>query len=148
LNTITPTLYCDLYTANNVATTAVISNNFPIQKWCQIIVNVDGQFVDYYLNGKLLMSEKKPPTNLLAIPSDISKATSNIYIGNSNPAYPQYSAFDAYVSNLQYWGKPIDPQTAWNSYLSGNGQNAVLGAYNLNVQLLKNNMLQNSFSLY
>jgi hypothetical protein len=141
----TTTLYCWLNdNVTSIRNATPITSNFPLQKWCQIIVNVDNQFVDYYLNGKLIKSEKKQ--KLLTTPSDISLGTSNIYLGNS--ANSPYVVFDAYVSKLQYWSSPIDPQTAWNSYLSGNGQNSMIGWYNLNLQVLKDNMLQTSVSLY
>jgi hypothetical protein len=138
-------LYCWLNDNVTPSTSpTIVTNNFPLQKWSQVIVNVDNQFIDYYLNGKLIKSEKK--TNTLTTPSDISKGNSNVYLGNS--ANTKFVPFDAYVTNLQYWSNPINPQDAWNSYLSGNGQNSYIGWYNLNLQVLKDNMLQTSVSLY
>lgn len=147
-----PTLYCDIQTKDASKTTAtMITNNFPVQKWCYIIVSVDGQFIDYYINGKLVKSEKK--VDAIAIPHDATAAPINL--GNSgSPAPKQYGtisagAFDAYLSKFQRWTNPIDPQTAWTSYLAGNGQSTFsLSQYNANVTILKNQVQQSQYSLF
>lgn len=67
-----PALYCTIQDGTPTGSKTTVTPNFPLQKWVQIIVSVDGQFVDYYLNGKLIKSEKK--TTPLKAPIDISKA--------------------------------------------------------------------------
>ena len=144
-----PILKCDLYTRTGTWSSAIITNNFPIQKWRHVIVSVDGQFVDYYINGKLIKSEKK--NEYLASPPDVSVTTTDtsIYLGNSGTPGKMQTPFDAYISNFQRWTDPIDPQTAWTTYLAGNGQsNQYLSSYNVNFQILKNNVQQATFSLY
>jgi hypothetical protein len=58
-----PTLKLDMFMSNSTPTTPVketltITDNFPIQKWCYIIVSVDNQFVDVYMDGKLVKSKR------------------------------------------------------------------------------------------
>jgi len=40
-----------------------ITDNFPIQKWVCVVISADGQFIDCYLDGKLMNSNKlkNPP---------------------------------------------------------------------------------------
>jgi hypothetical protein len=54
-----PTLYCEV-TMNDGSTIhrTTITDNFPLQKWVFIIVSVDNQFLDCYLDGKLVKSTR------------------------------------------------------------------------------------------
>jgi hypothetical protein len=130
--------------SKNPLQTSVITNSFPIQRWCYILVSVDGQFIDYYLNGKLIKSEKKtfPPTQ----PSNINIVpTSGIYLGNSGvaPGIP----FDAYISSLIKFDTPVDPQTAWSYYLNGNGISSYTG-YNVDLTISQNHTNPHTYSLW
>jgi len=101
------------------------------------------------LNGKLIKSEKK--TEYLAQPTDVGIPTTNtaLYLGNAGTSSYNATPFDSYVANFQRWTSPIDPQTAWTTYLAGNGQsNQYLSSYNVNFQILKDNVQQATFSLY
>lgn len=51
-----PTLKCDIYMSNDTYKTIEITDNFPVQKWVHIIVSVDNQYADCYLDGKLVKS--------------------------------------------------------------------------------------------
>lgn len=94
-----------------------ITDNFPVQKWVYVIVSVDNQIVDCYLDGKLVTSKKlaKP----LATPGD-----DPITIGDSNKP-------DIYLVSPKREATPMDPQTAWNNYLRGNG----MGRTNSNIKM-------------
>jgi hypothetical protein len=158
-----PTLHCAFATSDTTTTDdTVVMTNFPIQKWCQIIVNVDGQIVDYYINGKLIKSEKH--TRVLGTPPNIDKNPNTpIYLGNSggysNTTYPKAissyktvatsTPFDAVLSKFVRWINTIDPETAWNSYLSGNGQSAMnLSQYNAQLAISQNNITQATYSIF
>jgi hypothetical protein len=121
------------------ATTTSITNNFPIQKWVFIIVSMDTQFLDVYLDGKLIKSVKI--ININQPPS-----TPKIDLGNSSPFNP----FDAIITNFYRWTTPMDPGTAWNYYMKGNGQGGVLGsasAYGVKMQVLQNNVETATYQL-
>lgn len=123
----------------------IVTKNFPLQKWVCISVSVDNQFVDAYLDGKLVKSHRfynKDSGAMPIVPPDASSAPINL--GNSNG-----SVFDAYVSEFKRSTVPIDPETAWNNYLEGNGTNAVsraFSSYGIDVAILKNNVKQTSIS--
>jgi len=133
-----PKLYIDVNTGSTVTTTQ-ITDNFPIQKWVFIIVSVDTSFSDVYLDGKLIKSVKI--TNINTLPP-----TPSIYLGNNNP----FTSFDAYVTCFYRWTIPMDPGTAWNYYMKGNGQNGLLGSlspYGVKMQVLQNNVETASYNL-
>jgi hypothetical protein len=116
-----------------------ITDNFPLQKWVFIIVSMDTSFLDVYLDGKLIKSSKI--TNLLQPPKDPS-----IILGNVG----RFVAFDAYVTCFYRWTVPMDPGTAWDYYMKGNGQGGFLGSmspYGVKMQVLKNNVESGSYQL-
>lgn len=135
LDQTTPTLRCMINDTSKMKTISsdsiVITNNFPIQKWTYVIVSVDNQIIDFYLDGKLVLSKK---INYIPFVSD-----KNISLGNDKPN-------DIFLANVVRTPNPIDPQTAWNSYLSGNGQN---NNSNMNIKLavLQDNVEQKQFTL-
>jgi hypothetical protein len=147
-----PTLKLDvLMTDGSIYAPAMqITDNFPLQKWCHIIISVDNQFVDAYLDGKLIKSQRflKNTNNMTIIPKQPGDLTSPIYLGNSGSASP--SPFDTYIAKFKRWTGPIDPQTAWNSYMEGNGNSGLFkvgSSYGVDVALLKDNIIQKKFSL-
>jgi hypothetical protein len=135
-----------------------VTNNFPLQKWVHLIVSMDNEFADIYMDGKLVKSHKfiegdKRP----AIPPKNS-STYPVYLGNppavtSSPAQnPRGQTYDAYVTKFKRWADaPVDPQTAWNTYMEGNGSSSLLGslgAYGVNLTLLKNNVENSKLVLF
>jgi hypothetical protein len=108
MGTTTPSLILeynkkDATTSKNV----VIIDNFPLQTWQHVIVSVDNNYIDVYLNGKLIKSIK----------DDIETPSMTSAINFS--ATP----FKTYLAKFTRTITPTDPQTAWNNYLSGNGEN-------------------------
>jgi len=134
LDTTTPTLKCDFYTDNTLSPETVnITTNFPIQKWVHIIVSVDNKIVDTYLDGKLITSQQLNGTPYVS--------AGDIYLGK----------FDAYMANFQNWNSAMDPQTAWKTYMSGNGGNAIskmFKSYGLDFSLKKDNVEQYKLNVF
>lgn len=136
LDAITPTLKCDFYTNYSTSPpleTVNITNNFPIQKWVYIIVSVDNKIVDTYLDGKLITSQQLNGT------PTVSKG--DIYLGK----------FDAYLANFQNWKSAMDPQTAWKTYMSGNGGSAIgkmFKSYGIDFSLKKDNVEQYKLNVF
>lgn len=138
LDTNTPTLKCDFTPEYDTGIplmdkTVPITPNFPLQKWTYVVISVDNQIVDVYLDGKLLLSHK------LNFMPNISE--NDIIIGDQN------FRNDIFLTSIEYNGKPMDPQTAWNNYLKGNGLNS---EYDLNLKLsvIQDNIEQGKVSLF
>jgi len=143
-----PTLCVDITMNDGTTQTMVITNNFQLQKWVCIEISVDNQFVDAYLDGKLVTSQRMYNTTTGAMPAIPPPAANPVYLGNSGAV--TFQPFDAYTANFINSSGPVDPQTAWNTYVSGNntsGLASILSTYGINVAVLKNNVLQSQFSL-
>lgn len=162
-------LYLDIYMNNNKwlshssnsGSAILITNNYPIQKWCYIVISVDNMFIDCYLDGKLVLSQKTFITTTdgntsPAQPPDIGSTSggANVILGGSDTggvgALPTYISFDAAINNFSRWSTPVNPQIVWNTYITGNGSGVLpkLSAFNAKLNILKNNANYTSFSLF
>ena len=101
--------------------------NLPIQKWCQIVINVDGMAVDIYIDGKFVKNSQT------TIPISVN-TTDSITYGN------HYTL--GYVAKFRRLDKNINPQGVWNSYMYGSGQNMSANDYHVNAQITKNNKVR------
>jgi hypothetical protein len=120
-----------------------IMKNFPVQKWVQIIISVNGDLVDYYINGKLINSVLHNDPNYRLRPLGSDGLNNDITLSDSS------APWDAYLSKFQLTTNSIDAQTAWNMYLAGNGQsNFSLSQYNANLTVFKNQVQESRFSLF
>jgi hypothetical protein len=97
----------------NTITEIKITGNFPVQKWVYVVVSVDTTYIDCYLDGKLVIS-KPIQTQITNSP------TSTPYITFRQPAGSSASP-DIYLTKVFRWDYPLDPQTVWTEYSSGNG---------------------------
>lgn len=126
------------YTGSNSISPEVIdvTNNFPLQKWVCVLVSVDNNIIDVYLDGKMIKSvyvNDNMPLN--------ARATSIVF----------GSGWDAYISKFERTIKPTDPKSAWDKYMEGNGGSTLsnaLGNMNINVSVLKDNVETTTFSLF
>ena len=110
-----------------------ITNNFPLQKWVYLVISVDNTVVDCYLDGKLIKSVKAKQVN--------PTRESDLVFG---------LGFDAYIAQFQRWTNPLDPQSVWNSYVSGSGS-TLAGTdsnYNVALSVLKDNVITSKLTLY
>lgn len=125
---------------NTYLETIEVTNNFPLQKWVCVLVSVDNNIVDIYLDGKMVKS---------------------VFIGNSvNPPFQGLqsnssivfgSGWDCYISRFQRTIKPTDPKSAWDIYMEGNGGSTLgkaLGNINVNISVMKDNVETSKFSLF
>lgn len=130
LDATTPTLYCKMYLDDDTTQLITITNNFPLQKWVYIVLSVDSQIIDVYLNGKLVLSQKL--TKNPKMPGD---ATVPLLLGGAD-------IWDASVADLIRIPRPMSPQEVINNYVSS--YNNIIGgmfsmsSYNANLKVLKN----------
>ena len=115
----------------------LITDNFPVQKWVYIVVSMDSNIVDCYLDGKLTTSNKLSGSSVTPGVS----STDPIILG---------SGWDAYIAGFNNWAGPIGPQEAWDSYLSGNGSTVsrFFSAYGMTVSVYKDNVEQSSYKVF
>jgi hypothetical protein len=121
------------YSSNNSAKSVVITDNLPLQTWVHLIVSIDNDFVDVYMNGKLVKSFK----DVIDVPS----TTSTI----------EYGKLSCYLAKLVRSTNATDPQSAWNLYSAGNGENPLakyLASFGLSVTLQKNNQDYSKVTLF
>lgn len=134
-----PTLYLEVTNGDSTKQTVKITDSFALQKWVYVIISMDNQFVDTYIDGKLILSKK-----LDKLPSQPSSdATANPVILGGTP-------WDASVAKFIRWTTPVDPQTAWSYYLSGNGSSMTKSwsSYGANLSILKDNVLSSKITLF
>ena len=140
LESTAPVLKCDITMNGGATKTLEITDNFPLQKWAHVVVSVDNQYVDAYLDGKLIKSGRMVDgQNSPATPT-----TPSMIIGGG-------TTFDAYVSKFQHWTEPIDPQSVWSEYMSGNGQarlTSFISSYGIYLSIIKDNIEQSKYSLF
>lgn len=140
-----PTLKYDLTMSNGETNTMVITDNFPLQKWVCIIISVDNQFVDAYIDGKLVKSQRFYIVDGGYMPKQPPSGETPLLLGNTR------GGFDAQIADFRRWTQPVDPATAWDLYLKGNGQQSTLSklsTYGVDVSILKNNEEATKFSLF
>ena len=132
-------------------------NDFPLQSWTNLIISINTNVVDIYINGKLIRSAtlSKPP----------DQPSNNLYLGKlpqQSSSWPpsgsvasggsgQIQPFVGFVSTVNYISGPITPDSAWNIYMKGYDDAGIdknlLGNYRLKVSVLNNNSEMNSIEL-
>ena len=142
-----PILKCGITTgaATDPVVPVTITDNFPLQKWVYIVVSVDGQYIDTYLDGKLVKSARMVTTVSQVDYFPIVDSSKLMILGSAN-------LWDAHVSKFTHWTEPIDPATVWSNYMSGNGQNNSLSnavsSYGVDFTVLKDNVAQSNYRLF
>lgn len=118
--------------------TIEITNNFPLQKWVHILISIDNQICDVYLDGKMVKSVQligDPPFNSNMKDKSISFG----------------SGWDGYISKFQRLIEPTDPKSAYDIYMEGAGATSIgkaFGNYNINLSFLKDNIETSKFALF
>jgi len=107
-----------------------ITDKFPLQRWEYVIINVDNNLVEIYLDGKLLRSVKTP--NPVPTPT----ATSILSFGQG----------DIYISAFNRNLYTISQTDAYKNYLNGNN-GLRLTNYGVSFDFLKNSDVAYNYSL-
>lgn len=145
LDKTSPTLYFALggsslsedlgpYKSSNLIT---ITDNFPIQSWVYITVSVNTNVVDCYINGKLVISQLTQKSGIQ------TPSFKSAYFGNGPEA-----GWDAQMRNFKRYTTTMNPQDVWSNYLSQSPNTFMaLSTYGVQVDLLKNGSVANTFTL-
>jgi hypothetical protein len=110
--------------------------NFPLQRWVNLIISLYGRTLDVYIDGKLVR------TCVLPGVAKINK--------NANIVVTPNGGFSGFTTNFQYWNDSTNPQDAYNIYKDGFG-GSILGnlfnKYRIKVAFLADNKEKGSFEL-
>jgi len=120
-------------------TNHTIMTNFPFQKWVYVILSVDSNIMDMYIDGKLTRSEK------FTITPDVPDKTYSII-------FPTAAANTLiYLARFERNPVAMDPATAWSKYMAGNGGNyfsSLFSSYGAAFTITKDNLEVNKLSLF
>ncbi len=147
LDSSAPILNCDITMSDGNVKTVEITDNFPLQKWIWIIVSVDNQYVDCYLDGKLVKSGRayiEDSDNGMVVPKIPPNDTVQMKLGGT-------TRWDAYASKFKHWNGPVNPETAHSTYLEGNGQssfNNFFARYGLDLLIKKDDVEQTKLTIF
>jgi hypothetical protein len=123
--------------SSTYSTQEVSIPNISIQKWVNIIVCVDTNNADIYINGKLVQSV--PLLNTSATPS----SQNDITFGNST------NGFNGSISGARFYNKFLTPQECWTIYTDG-FSDSLLGSfmnrYNASLVFYKDQQKTNEFN--
>jgi len=124
-----------LATDSTLTSNNIIMNNFPLQKWVYVILSIDNNVADMYIDGKMVRSQKLTKNS-----EPIAKDA------NINPG-----TMDAYLAKVEREPLPMDPTMAWNKYMEGNGGNyfsKMFSNYGATFTLKKNDLDVRQFNLF
>lgn len=110
-----------------------VTPNFPLQRWEYVVISLNQNILDLYLDGKLIKSINLNQT------SSVPAKNSQIVFGEG----------DIYIAGFKILSDPMDPQTAWNNYLNGSGTTTrSLTNYGLSMTFSKNNNPEKTITLF
>lgn len=112
----------------------IITSNFPLQRWVCVRISVDNNIVDTYIDGKLVKSQDMGTINHPDASSTFS-----------------YGEGDIYLAEVERPASPTDPQTAWDSYMAGNGGSYIgnmFSSYGASLILSKDDIDTKKFVLF
>lgn len=120
--------------------TIIIMDDFPLQKWVYVIVSVDYNILDFYIDGKLIRSVKN--TGNLPSITTTDQIMCNLDVSSSS---------EMYLANFERFPFAIDPTLAQSKYMSGNGANPLsnyFSSYEGSFSLSKDNLEIKKVSLF
>lgn len=142
LDKTSPTLYFDIsqncMNGQTPSPPMVVTDNFPLQRWTYVTIVVDNYFVDMYLDGKLMQSMK-----MKCMQSVPTNTTSSIYLGG-NPIIIN----DIMLTKVYRWSYVLSTQDVWKNYIAGNGVSTSFSTYGMEIDILKNNEVQNEIRIF
>ena len=110
--------------------------NFPLQRWVNVIISTYGRTLDVYVDGKLFRTCVLPNVAFVDPNADIFVTPGG--------------GFEGFSANYQYWAQAVNPQQAYNIYKSGYGGNwlsNLINKYRLRIQFLEGNRVSGSLEI-
>lgn len=132
-----PTLIVKYLTNESTQKSLTVTDNFPIQTWVHVIVSVDSNYIDVYVNGKLTKSIKESAG--IKMPAD-----AEIKFGD-------WGSNKCSLAKFYRRTYAIDPASAWTLYNDGNGSNSFskyLGSLGMDVTLKKDSIEYSKLNIF
>lgn len=117
LNSTTNNVYTELKNKKN---DYVINSYIPLQEWVCITINMDAQYTEVYINGKMVQT----------IINTNGKHSGDVILSKGN-------GFIGSNSKFQNFDKTLTPQEIWNNYKGGFGYYSSLSDYSVKVRFYK-----------
>lgn len=116
-------LYSEIKNSNNK--TYIVETYIPIQEWVFITINMDSQYTEVYINGKMVKT---------IINTNKTNTETNVYLSKSD------TGFNGYNSKFQSFDKTLTTQEIWNSYKAGFGYYSSLSDYSVKIGFYKDDV--------
>ena len=110
--------------------------NFPLQKWVNVIVSLYGRSLDVYVDGKLFRTCVMP---------GVAKVDPEAAV-----RITPKGGFKGFTGNFQYWPNAVNPQQAYNIYRAGYGGSIISNLFNkyrVRLQFLEDNKVKGAFEI-
>jgi len=139
MNNVTVTLATYPAQANSAAVEATCQiENVPLQAWTNLIMTLNGNALDCYLDGKLVRTCLMPGVPKLSGASELVLT-------------PDGKSFQGYTGNFQYFSRAVNPREAYAIYKEGYGGSNWLSnlfnKYRIKLAFMKDNQEVNSFEI-
>ena len=112
--------------------------NVPLQAWTNIIMTLNGNALDLYLDGKLVRTCILPGVPKMQTTGDLVLT-------------PSGKSFQGYTSSFQYFARAMNPREAYAIYREGYGGSnwlsQMFNKYRIQLAFLKDNEVVNSFQI-
>jgi len=138
MNNVTITLATYPPTGGDAVEATCQIENVPLQAWTNLIMVLNGQALDCYLDGKLVRTCLMPGVPKVAAAGDL------ILTPNGN-------SFQGYTGNFQYFNRAVNPREAYAIYREGfggsNWLSNLFNKYRIKLAFMKDNQEVNSFEI-
>ena len=109
----------------------IITDNFQVQRWEYVVINVNNKFIEIYLDGKLLKSINSKDTN---------------FIAPTNTSVIDFGTGDIFIYQFNRYTKTMNSTEVSKKYLAGNNLSMSPGI-TMNIDFRKNNSSQVKYQL-
>jgi len=118
-------------TYGNTPVQQIITDNFQVQRWEYIVINVNNKFIEIYLDGKLLKS---------------INSKDSTFVAPTNNSVINFGMGDIFIYQFNRYTKTMNSTEVNKKYLSGNNLSMSPGI-TMNIDFLKDNSSQYKYDL-
>ena len=103
----------------------IVESYIPIQEWVFITINMDSQYTEVYINGKMVKT---------IINTNETNTATDVILSKGD------TGFDGHNSKFQTFDKTLTTQEIWNSYKAGFGYYSSLSDYSVKIGFYKDDV--------